>query len=152
DVRLNRLVALKMVLAGSHAGEQELARFRTEAQAVARLQHPNIVQIYDVGEHDGHAFLALEFVSSGSLSARLDGTPWLGRPAADLVKTLAEAIHYAHQRGVIHRDLKPANILLHIANCELPTAKQGNICASQFATPNMQSAIPKVTDFGLAKQ
>jgi len=142
---LNRLVALKMILAGSHAGPDALARFRSEAEAVAALQHPNIVQIYEVGERDGLPYFSLELVEGGSLADRLNGTPWPARPAAELVAALARAMHYAHQRGVIHRDLKPANILLQIADCRLQIDNKSAIC-------NLQSAIPKITDFGLAKQ
>src|SRR5690349_19764450 len=109
---LNRLVALKMILAGSHAGPDDLARFRSEAEAVAALQHPNIVQIHEVGERDGLPFFSLELVEGGSLADRLNGTPWPARPAASLVAALARAMDYAHSRGVIHRDLKPANVLL----------------------------------------
>src|SRR5665213_3615278 len=126
--KLNRLVALKMILAGEYAGEKELARFRTEAEAVARLQHPNIVQIFEVGEHDGHPYFSLEFVDGGSLAQKLDGTPLPPQQAARLVETLARAMHAAHQAGVVHRDLKPANVLL--------TA----------------DGTPKITDFGLAKK
>ncbi len=125
---LKRLVALKMILAGGHAGAGERGRFRGEAEAVARLQHPNIVQVYEVGERDGCPFLSLEYVDGGSLAARLDGTPQRPQAAARTVETLARAIHYAHQRGIVHRDLKPANILL--------TA----------------DGAPKISDFGLAKQ
>jgi serine/threonine protein kinase len=112
-IKLNRLVALKIILAGSHAGEEDLRRFRTEAEAVAGLHHPNIVQIYDVGEQDGLPYCSLEFVAGGTLEARLDGTPWLAPQAAQLLETLAHAMHAAHLPGIIHRDLKPANILLH---------------------------------------
>src|SRR5439155_2815046 len=112
QVKLNRVVALKMVLAGAHAGALQLARFFPEAEAVARLQHPNIVQIYEVGEHDGLTFFSLEFVEGGSLDGRLRGTPLPPREAARLVETLARAVHAAHRQGVVHRDLKPANILL----------------------------------------
>jgi serine/threonine-protein kinase len=111
-VRLKRLVALKMILAGSHAGEHERGRFRKEAEAVARLQHPNIVQIYEVGEHEGKPYCALEFVDCDSLAKRVRDTPQPPRQVAGLVEKLARAVHFAHQRGVIHRDLKPANILL----------------------------------------
>jgi serine/threonine protein kinase/DNA-binding SARP family transcriptional activator len=126
--RLQRLVALKMILAGGHAGPQELLRFRTEAEAVARLQHPNMVQIYEVGEQQGLPYCALEFVDGGSLARKLAGTPLPPRQAAQMLATLAEAMHVGHERGIIHRDLKPDNVLL--------TA----------------GGTPKVTDFGLAKR
>jgi WD40 repeat protein len=125
---LGRLVALKMVLAGAHAGPHELARLRREAQTLARLQHPHIVQIYEVGEEGSHPFLALELLAGGSLAEQLDGTPWRPKEAARLIETLARAVHAAHQQDVIHRDLKPANVLL---------TREGQ---------------PKITDFGLAKQ
>src|SRR5436305_6353386 len=112
QTKLERIVALKMILAGGHAGPQELARFRTEAEAVARLQHPNIVQIYEVGEHEGHPYAALEFVEGGSLDRKLAGTPLPARQAAQLVEVLARAVQEAHDRGIVHRDLKPANVLL----------------------------------------
>jgi WD40 repeat protein/tRNA A-37 threonylcarbamoyl transferase component Bud32 len=128
QVKLDRLVALKVILAGDHAGAQARARFRAEAEAVARLQHPNVVQIYDVGEHHELPFFSLEFCPGGSLADRLGGTPLPPRPAAALAETLARAVHAAHQAGVVHRDLKPANVLL---------AADGT---------------PKITDFGLAKR
>src|SRR5262249_30141247 len=114
--KLNRMVAVKVVLAGSHAGPQDLARFRTEAEAAARLQHPNVVQIYEVGEgRDGGApvpYMAMEFVGGGTLAQRLAGRPRPGAHAPRLVQTLALAVHAAHRQGIVHRDLKPANILL----------------------------------------
>jgi hypothetical protein len=128
QVRPNRLVALKMILAGGYAGAAKLARFKSEAEAIARLQHPNIVQVYEVGEHDGKPFFSLEFCPGGSLDQTLDGTPLPPREAARLVETLARAMHAAHQANVVHRDLKPGNVLL---------AADGT---------------PKVTDFGLAKK
>src|SRR5262249_36060114 len=124
---LNRSVAVKRVHAGAQASPEVLARFRVEAEAVARLQHPNIVQIHDVGQHAGSPFLVLELVEGRSLAEWLAGTPRPSRPAAELVETLARAIHCAPRQGVVHRDLTPANILL--------TA----------------DGIPKITDFGLAK-
>jgi serine/threonine-protein kinase len=128
QVSLNRVVALKMVLAGGHAGEQELARFRVEAEAVARLQHPNIVQVFEVGRAEGCPFFSLEFCPGGSLADRLGGTALPPEEAARLVRALAGAMHAAHRAGVVHRDLKPANVLL---------AADGT---------------PKISDFGLAKR
>src|SRR5437764_5514432 len=104
---LNRLVALKMILSGEHAGAAERDRFRREAEAVAALQHPNNVQIFEVGEAHGRPYLAFEYVHGGSLASYLDGQPWPAKPAADLVEALARAVHFAHTRGVVHRDLKP---------------------------------------------
>jgi serine/threonine-protein kinase len=126
-VRLNRLVALKMVLAGDHASPTQLDRFHDESLAVARLQHPNIVQIFEVGEHDGLPFFSLEYVPGGSLLGKIRHDPQPPAEAARTVETLARAVQSAHADGVIHRDLKPANVLL---------AADGT---------------PKVTDFGLAK-
>jgi serine/threonine-protein kinase len=127
-VRLNRLVALKMILAGAHASPQQLARFQVEAEAVAGLQHPNVVQLYEVGEHDGCPYLAMEFVEGGSLHERLVKNPPPAAEIAEIVAALADAVRCAHAHGVVHRDLKPANILLTGAG------------------------VPKVTDFGLAKR
>jgi hypothetical protein len=125
---LKRTVALKMVLAGGHASPQELARFRIEAEAVARLAHPNIVQVFEVGARDGLPYCALEFVDGGSLEARLKGGPLAPDEAARLVGLLARAMHLAHSRNIVHRDLKPANVLLSA------------------------DGTPKVSDFGLARQ
>jgi WD40 repeat protein len=128
QLTLRRIVALKMILAGAHASADELARFRAEAETIARLQHPHIVQVYEVGEEKGCPYLALEYVEGGSLQEKFSDMPMAAREAAQLVETLARAIHEAHKRGVVHRDLKPANVLL--------TA----------------DGTPKVTDFGLAKR
>jgi len=111
-IQLDRLVALKMILAGEYASANDLARFRTEAEAIARLAHANIVQVYEIGEHEGKPYFSLEYCGGGSLAQKLAGTPLVPREAATLVEKLARAMHAAHERGVIHRDLKPANILL----------------------------------------
>jgi serine/threonine protein kinase/WD40 repeat protein/Flp pilus assembly protein TadD len=148
---LNRIGAIKMILAGDYARPEELARFRTEAEAIGRLQHPNIVAIYEVGEQNGRPYLCMEYVDGGSLAQQLTGAPQPTRPAAQLVETLARAMHYAHQQGIVHRDLKPANVLLQIADCRLQIQRQGDGADSQSAIWNLQSAIPKITDFGLAK-
>jgi WD40 repeat protein len=124
---LKRPCVLKMILAGDYADAPAVARFQAEAEAEARLQHPNIVQIHHVGEVAGRPFLELEYVAGGSLDRRLDGTPWPPRPAAELVAALARGVAEAHRQGIVHRDLKPGNVLL---------AADGT---------------PKITDFGLAK-
>jgi WD40 repeat protein len=127
NVLLNRQCVLKMILAGDHADARAIARFRGEAEAVARLQHPNVVQIHHIGEAAGLPFFELEYVAGGSLDCRLDGTPWPPRRAAEMAEALARGIAEAHRLGIVHRDLKPANVLL---------AADGT---------------PKITDFGLAK-
>jgi tetratricopeptide (TPR) repeat protein/tRNA A-37 threonylcarbamoyl transferase component Bud32 len=132
---LKRLVALKMLRAESLAGGPQRARFRSEAEAMARLEHPNIVRVYEVGEHDGRPFFAMELVAGDSLEQRLDGTPLPPHRSARLLETLARAIQAAHARHLVHRDLKPANVLLAIPE------------GSDDAW-----GLPKVTDFGLAKR
>ena len=125
---LKRLVALKMIRSGGQARADLVARFRTEAEAVARLRHPNILQIYDIGEADGQPFVALELLEGGSLGDRLASTPQPARQSAELVMLLARAVHVAHQAGIVHRDLKPSNVLYAF------------------------DGVPKITDFGLAKR
>jgi serine/threonine protein kinase/tetratricopeptide (TPR) repeat protein len=151
---LKRLVALKMILAGRHAGAAHAARFRAEAEAVARLQHPNIVQIYEIGEHEGLPYLSLEFVDGGSLDRRLAGTPLPPRQAAELVETLARAVQAAHERGIVHRDLKPANVLLASGGREPPEGAESIESAERSggSRPPLAQYTPKITDFGLAKQ
>jgi eukaryotic-like serine/threonine-protein kinase len=128
QVSLNRLVALKMILAGQLANDTDVKRFYTEAEAAANLDHPGIVPIYEVGQHQGQHYFSMGFIEGQSLSQRLAEGPLPPGDAAELMKKVAESIEYAHQHGVIHRDLKPANILLD---------SKGN---------------PRVTDFGLAKK
>jgi WD40 repeat protein len=125
---LRRTVALKMIRAGITAGRDDLLRFEREAKSIARMQHVNIVQIFEVARHDGLPYFSMEFVEAGSLAERLDGTPMQPRDAVALVRVLAGAIQAAHDRGVVHRDLKPANVLV---------AADGT---------------PKIADFGLAVQ
>jgi hypothetical protein len=108
---LNRPVALKMILAGAHATADDLARFRAEAEAVARLHHPGVIQVYEVGEHGGLPYFSLEYCPGGSLAKQLDGTPWPPAKAARLVEELALAVQAAHAAGIVHRDLKPGNVL-----------------------------------------
>jgi len=127
QISLNRQVALKMILNGTLADAKARARFHIEAQAVARLQHPNIVRIHAVGEHEGRVFFTLEYLEGGNLQQARGGMPQPEAEAARLVETLARAVHHIHENGILHRDLKPTNILL---------APDGT---------------PKITDFGLAK-
>src|SRR4051812_33593431 len=127
QVRLNRPCALKVILAGAHADPVAAVRFLGEAEAVAKIQHPHVVQIHHIGEADGLPFLELEYVEGGSLDRRLDGTPWPARRAATLVEALARGVAEAHRLGIVHRDLKPSNILI---------AADGT---------------SKIADFGLAK-
>jgi serine/threonine-protein kinase len=150
QIKLNRVVALKMILAGSHASAQERLRFKAEAEAAARLSHPNIVQVYEVGEHDGLSYLALEYVPGESLARRVDGTPLPPRLAVELVATLARAMEAAHRAGVVHRDLKPANVLLAAA-CGLAGTSSDAPAKPQAAEEGAR-LVPKITDFGLAKK
>jgi serine/threonine protein kinase/formylglycine-generating enzyme required for sulfatase activity len=127
QVSLNRIVAVKMILAGSFAGPEGVQRFRTEAEAAAQLDHPGIVPIYEVGQHEGQHYFSMGFVDGQSLSKRVAESPLPAREAAEIVRAVANAVQYAHDKGVIHRDLKPGNILMD------------------------KAGKPRVTDFGLAK-
>jgi serine/threonine protein kinase len=146
---LNRVVALKMVLAGAHASVVELLRFRAEAEAAAQLTHANIVQVYEVGQAHGQPYLAMELVAGGTLAEHLAGTPLPARAAAQLVVALARAVHYAHERGVIHRDLKPANVLLPGGGVVSGGVVSGEPVLLTTHHPLLTNA--KITDFGLAK-
>jgi hypothetical protein len=139
DLRFkDRTVALKMIRATGRADPEYVTRFRAEAEALARVQHPNIVQIFTVEEHDGTPFIVMEFVAGGSLMDRVNGRPQPPRDAAAVVEVLARALYAAHEKGIIHRDLKPANVLL--APCT-----NGDSWGTAYG-------LPKVTDFGLARQ
>ena len=146
QISLKRLVALKMIRDGALAGPQERARFRIEAEAAARMRHPHVVQIYEVGEHAGRPYLAMELVDGGSLDKRLAGRPQPAAQAADLVRTLALAVQHAHEQKIVHRDLKPANVLL--MRGEPVSDKDGSARHSSRLSPHQ----PKITDFGLAKR
>jgi serine/threonine protein kinase len=169
---LRRLTAVKMVLQGTFASVQQQLRFQLEAELAARVQHPNIVQVYEIGSHEGQPFLAMEWVEGGSLADRVLGHAWPATEAASLIQTLANAIHAAHSHGVIHRDLKPANILLvsggvvsdEWSNEKTQPPKEGGQekvgllkvppeegIFRKPLTTHHSPLIPKITDFGLAR-
>jgi tRNA A-37 threonylcarbamoyl transferase component Bud32 len=128
QMSLNRLVALKMILAGELATPEARQRFRMEAETAANLQHPNIVAIHEIGEHEGRQYFSMDFVAGKNLAELVRGNPLPAERAASYVKTIAEAVHFAHQRGTLHRDLKPQNVLIDADD------------------------RPRITDFGLAKR
>src|ERR1700722_9629313 len=127
-IKLKRFVAVKMLLSGVYASPIERTRFLREAEAVARLSHPNVVQVHDTGEYNGRPYFTMELVEGGTLARQLDGTPWPAKKAAMLILTLAQAVETAHRAGIVHRDLKPGNILLDT------------------------DGLPKISDFGLARR
>jgi serine/threonine protein kinase len=170
EIALERLVALKVVTAGRLASAEQLARFRSEARAEARLQHPHIVQVHAVGEHEGFPFLSLEYMDGGSLAQKIARQPQPPREAAQLVYLLGRAMAYAHQRGIIHRDLKPANVLLKEEGVTTESTedtektkqqqeKKGEGDTQRSSSSSFRevrdfrgsSLFPKIADFGLAK-
>jgi serine/threonine protein kinase/WD40 repeat protein len=173
QISLNRLVAVKMVLAGAGASELHISRFRIEAEAVARLQHANIVQIFAIGDHDGLPYMVLELVEGQTLAQRLNSTPQRPESAAALVEALARAMHSAHDQGVVHRDLKPSNILLKtvVTTGNAPSDDAPSDIKDRVAVPGQSSSadswkerlartptqeiedygVPKIVDFGLAR-
>jgi serine/threonine-protein kinase len=152
-VRSSRVVALKTLAADSGAPgyRERLDRFRTEVEAVSRLQHPNIVSVYDVGDHEGRPYFTMEWLEGGTLAGQLQGAPQPRGPAAECVALLARALQHAHERGVIHRDLKPANVLLQPEDDggDVSTERHGQ--AVSFGTPPAAPCVPKIADFGVAK-
>jgi serine/threonine protein kinase len=175
--RLNRLVALKMILSGQLASGDEVRRFHGEAEAAAKLEHPCIVPIYEVGEHNGQHYFSMGFVDGPSLQKRLHDGPLIAREAAELLATIADAVQYAHEQGIIHRDLKPANVLLAssgsvarrtgstsggstaairaVSSSSVSSANRSRSSSSSVRTKDSSASpswIPKVTDFGLAKR
>ena len=174
-VKLDRTVALKMILAGKMADHEEVRRFFLEAATAAATDHPNIVTIYEVGQHKGQYYFAMEFIDGPSLAAVVRESLLPPREAARLVQTIAEAVHTAHQRGVLHRDLKPSNILLgRNLNSQASNLKQTPSTTDQIPFKHKNAGvsdighsdlgivcdldfehwdfIPKITDFGLAKR
>ena len=162
QISLNRIVALKRILSGRLSGNEEVQGFRAEAEAAANLDHPNIVPVHEVGEQDGQHFFSMGFVDGESLADRLKDGPLPPREAVTLLKTIAEAIAYAHEKGIVHRDLKPGNILLasggrhsepgRVAGDHVEshtTAKESRASVARDDTARLDS--PKITDFGLAK-
>jgi serine/threonine protein kinase len=161
QVSLKRLVALKLIRDSALAGPQERARFRIEAEAAARVRHPNVVQIYEAGEHQGRPYFAMEFVEGGSLDKHLSGQPLPAAQAAELLRTLALAVQHAHAQKVVHRDLKPANVLLADPSppAPLPEAERGEpellappFPAREGGPGGLGLGTPKIADFGLAKR
>lgn len=156
QISLNRVIALKMLATARGASVDLLGRLRQEAQAVAQLHHPNVVQIFEVGYVHEQPYLVLEYVSGGTLQRWLDGRPIASTRAARLIETLARAAHYAHRRGIVHRDLKPANILLAPLDAadtrdgvELPD--ESALAFASTSGAEIDDFCPKISDFGLAK-
>ncbi len=159
QIRLNRIVALKMILGGQLASDDDVKRFYLEAESAASLDHPGIVPIYEIGNHDGQHFFSMGFVEGTSLANLLKEGPMAPREAAECLARICDAIQFAHDRGVIHRDLKPGNILLSTESAKGDSSTLKGRSLSQSLTlksgslrEGEPSYQPKVTDFGLAKQ
>jgi tetratricopeptide (TPR) repeat protein len=148
DDRLRRRVAVKMIAADAAPGR--IARFRREAGLMAGLRHPNVVQVFEIGEHGGRPYFVMEYVPGGTLADRLATAPLLPADAARVVEQSARAVHAAHERGIVHRDLKPSNILL--ASDESPVTSDEASTASDLVARHPSPATPKVADFGLARE
>ncbi|NBO92239.1 MAG: serine/threonine protein kinase [Planctomycetia bacterium] len=155
---LNRVVALKFILPGRQSDAQQRERFRREAEVIARLRHPNIVQIFDLGVTDAGCYLTLEFADGGSLRQRLNGSPMNPVLVARLMEPLVRAVMHAHRHGVIHRDIKPANILLSISgdsifadNRPLPDIYTRGQTLYPVQPVSLRDCTPKLSDFGLAR-
>jgi serine/threonine protein kinase/WD40 repeat protein len=147
---LDRLVALKLLHTGGRVRPEMRERFQAEAQAIARLQHPNIVQVHEIGESESGPYCCLELVEGGSLAQFLAGSPQSAQESARLVAVLARAAHYAHEHGIVHRDLKPANILLQMTNDQFPMTNDQPGSPS-LVIGNWSLVIPKISDFGLVR-
>lgn len=151
QMKLNRIVALKMILSGELASKEDVQRFYSEAESAAQLDHPGIVPIFEVGEHAGQHFFSMGYVDGESLSHRIADSPLPPQEAAEVIRSVASAVQYAHEKGVIHRDLKPANILLkrsRQSSVESPEQERSR----SGSEPSTLNAQPMVTDFGLAKR
>jgi WD40 repeat protein len=151
DLKLQRLVALKMILHGSHAGAADLTRFLHEAEAIAQLQHPNIVQLFESGQYQGLPYFTLEYVAGGSLADKLQGTPLEPAEAGLLIEQLARGIDYAHRQGIVHRDLKPGNVLLASGGVVSGEWSRKDTPSTTHPSP-LTTHQPKITDFGLARR
>lgn len=147
---LNRTVALKMILRGDLASSADLARFQAEAESAARLEHPNIVPVYEVGSCDGRAYFSMKLVEGRTLAALVAEGPLPPREAARLVAAIARAVHHAHRQGILHRDLKPSNILLQ--SPEIGARHAEPETGGSLRAPRSTSRVPLVSDFGLAKR
>ncbi|HEY2787568.1 MAG TPA: serine/threonine-protein kinase [Fimbriiglobus sp.] len=150
DPTLRRDVAVKVLKSGESSSESERERFRREAEAVARLNHRNVVHLYEVGDHDGRPFLVMEYLPGGTLRTRFGGQSVSPFEAAAMVKTLARAAHHAHAKGIIHRDLKPANVLLEETRLDDRTSIMNRETVESILDNRSVVLTPKITDFGLA--